>query len=106
MNYFIIIVIFVTLVLLFIFKDYLKILKYTSIATVLSGILTFIIAFLIKMIITKNLSFIRISDVINIIVSRFVLNGIRLLILGLIESTIYFIINYGVKNKKEMIKQK
>lgn len=105
MIYLILIIVALTIILYLIYKDYLQVLKITSIVTITSGIFTFIIGYAIKYLMNTNLNFIRISDVTNIIVSKFVLNGIRLLIIGLIEATCYFIINYGFikKNKNNRL---
>lgn len=99
----ILIILFLTICLYFIYKDWLKILKITSIVTISSGILTFTIGYLVKYFMNKNLNFINISDVIDIIASKFVLNSIYLLILGLIEFTCYFIIYYNLTNKRKVI---
>lgn len=105
MIYLILIIIVLTLILYLIYKDYLQVLKITSIVTITSGILTFLIGYIVKYFMNNNLDFIRISDITAIIVSKFVFNGIRLLIIGLIEATCYFIINYGFvkKNKKNRL---
>lgn len=100
MLYFILIIIVLTLFLYYLYKDYLTVLKISSIVTISSGILTFAVGYLIKYFINANFSFIRISDITDIIVSRFVLNAIRLLILGLIEYVIYFIIEYGTSKRE------
>ena len=99
MIYLISLIVILTIILYLIYKDFLQVLKITSIVTISSGILTFVVGYLIKYLINKNLSFIRISNMTKIIVSKFVLNGIQLLILGLIESTVFFIIKYGFKRK-------
>ena len=100
MLYFILLIILLTLFLYFIYKDYLKILKITSIVTVSSGIFTFVIGYFVKYFINNNLGFINISKVTNIIISEFVFNGICLLIIGLIEFTCYFVIDYFFSRSK------
>lgn len=102
MIYLILIIVFLTIGLYFVYKDYLKVLKITGIVTISSGIFTFIIGYLVKYLINRNFSFINISDVADIFASKFVLNGIYMLILGLIESVCYFIIYYSFDRKKEM----
>lgn len=102
MIYLLLIIVILTMLLYFIYRDFLIVLKITSIVTIASGILTFIIGTVVKYILTKNLSFMRVSDVINIIVSKFVFNSIGLLILGLVEFVCYFIISYAFDRKKKM----
>ena len=104
MRYLILIIIVLTIILYLMYKDYLQVLKITSIVTIASGIFTFIIGYLLKYLLNKNLNFIRVSDIINIIVSKFVFNGISLLIIGLIEYVTYFIISYYIYSKKEISK--
>lgn len=100
MIYLILLIITLTIILYFIYRSYLKVLKTTSIITSVSGVFTFVIGYLIKYLMNTNLSYINISSVTRIIVSNFVLNGIYLLILGLIELFLYFLFDYLIGIKK------
>ena len=100
MIYFILIILVLTCFLYFIYKDYLKVLKITSIVTILSGVFTFIVGYLIKYFLNSNLNFINISKVTYVIISEFVFNGICLLALGLIEYTCYFVIYHFFSRRK------
>lgn len=102
MIYLILIIAFLTISLYLIYKDYLKVLKITGIVTISSGIFTFIVGYLVKYLINKNFSFINISNVADIFASKFVFNGICMLVIGLIEFTCYFIINYIFDRRKEI----
>lgn len=102
MIYLILIILVLTSILYFIYKDFFKILKITSIVTIISGVLTFGISYLFKYFMYKNLSFINVSDVIDIIVFKFVLNGIYMLIIGLVEFTTYFILNYYFDDRRKI----
>ena len=102
MTYLILLIIILTMSLYFIYKDYLKILRITGIVTVSSGILTFGIGSFFKYFMKQKLSIINVSDVINIIVSEFVFNGICLLLLGVLELIFYFAISYVFDKKKEL----
>lgn len=102
MIYLILLIIITTIILYFIYKDYLKVLKITGIVTISSSILTLIVGYFIKYLMNTNLNFINISDITAVIVSKFVLNAIYLLIIGLIESVCYFIIHY-TKDKRKVV---
>jgi len=102
MIYLILVIISLTIILYYIYKDYLKILKITGIVTISSGILTFVVGYLVKYFMNNNFSFINVSDVVDFLASKFVFNGICMLILGLIEVVCYFIINYAFDRKKEI----
>lgn len=104
MLYIVILIIVLTIILYLIYKDYLKVLKVTSIVTTISGILTFIVGYFIKYFMNSSLKFINISEITNIITSKFVLKGIYLLIIGLIEFFIYFTLNY-IKDTRKLSNQ-
>ena len=100
MMYFIIIILLLLIILYIIYKDYLKVLKINSIITGVSGILTFIIGYTIKIFIGRKIDFININKVTNLVLSKFIKNSIYLLIISLIEVIIFLIISYYLKNKK------
>ena len=100
MLYIIIAIIIFTITLYLIYKNILKVLKITSIVTISSGILTFVIGYIIKRTMNSNLNFINISDVTYILTTKFVLKGIYLLSIGLIELFLYVTLNYIISIKK------
>ena len=100
MLYIMILNVIVIILLYLIYKDIFKSIKITSIITTSSGILTFIIGYIIKNLINSSLNFINISDVTYIITTKFVLKGIYLLIIGLIEFFFYFTFSYVISLRK------
>lgn len=101
MIYLILLILILTIILYFIYKDYLTVLKITSIVTVASAVFTFASGYVLKYFALRKLGEINISDVVQIILFKFVINGIYLLILGLIEFFFYFVISYMIQRKKE-----
>lgn len=100
MKYLIVIILALTYVLYTLYREILKVLKVTSIVTISSGLLSFIFSYFIKLYLNSSLSFINISKVTDILIFDFVLNGIYLLILGLIEFFVYFTIDYILTKRK------
>lgn len=100
MKYLIVIILALTYVLYTLYRDVLKVFKITSIVTISAGLLTFFVSYFIKISLNSNLNFINISKVTDILIFDFVLNGIYLLILGLIEFFIYFTIDYILSKRK------
>jgi len=100
MLYIIISILFFTIILYLIYRNILKVLKITSIVTISSGILTFVIGYIIKNLMNSNLNFINISDVTYILMTKFVLKGIFLLSIGSIELFLYVTLNYIISTKK------
>ena len=97
MTYFLLLILMLTTILYFVYKDFLKVLKITSIVTGISGLLTLIIGYLLKYILEGNINFINISKVTDIILNKFVINSIYLLLLSLVEIICYIFINHFVK---------
>ena len=100
MIYLIIIIILLTFILYFIYKDYLKVLIISSIITGISGLLTGILGYLVRFFINNRINFINISKVTNIILTKFLKNSIYLLVLSLTELVIYVSISYYLDKKK------
>lgn len=100
MKYFIVMIGVLTYFLYELYKDILKVFKVTSIVTIMSGILTFFVSYFIKIYLNSNLNFINISKVTDILIFDFVLNGIYLLIIGLIEYFLYFTISHILNKRK------
>ena len=77
---------FVLTILLFILiKDKLKALKLTGILTISSSILLLIISFIVKILITNNITIINISNITNYIFKKFISTSIILFIIGITE---------------------
>lgn len=102
MIYLILMIVIITFILYLIYKDYLEVLKITSIITISSGILTFIVGYLIKHLININITFINITSATNVIMYKFAGKGIILLIIGLLEFICYFIIDYNIGRKRKL----
>ena len=100
MIYLILSIILLTIILYFIYKDYLKVLKITSIVTGIASILTLIIGYFIRYFLNNKITFINISKISNLILTKFVSNFLFLLGLSLIEIVCYMIINYYFKRNK------
>lgn len=100
MIYFILFIVLLTIILYFLYKDYLKVLKISSIVSVISGLLTFVVGYVIKFLIDSNVDFINITKVSSIILSKFIKNGLYLILLGFIETSLYFIIKVMVLREK------
>lgn len=100
MIYLILSIILLTIILYFIYKDYLKVLKITSIVTGIASILTLIIGYFIRSFLNNKITFINISKISNLILTKFFSNFLFLLGLSLIEIVCYMIINYYLKKNK------
>ena len=100
MIYLILSIILLTTILYFIYKDYLKVLKITSIVTGIASILTFIIGYITRYFINNKVNFINISKITNLIFNKFLKNCFYLLVLSLIEIVFYIIISYYFKKNK------
>ena len=100
MIYLILSIILLTTILYFLYKDYLKVLKITSIITGIASILTLIIGYFIKYFLNNKVTFINISKISNLILTKFFRNFLFLLGLSLIEIVFYIIINYYFKKHK------
>lgn len=102
MIYLILIILLLTAILYFIYKDYLKVLRVSSIITGVAGFLTLIIGYAIRYIVNSNVNFMNISKITNLILARFLRNSIYLFALSLIELIIYVLINYYVIKKRRI----
>ena len=71
MIYLILSIILLTIILYFIYKDYLKVLKITSIVTGIASILTLIIGYFIRYFLNNKITFINISKISNLILRSF-----------------------------------
>ena len=71
MIYLILSIILLTIILYFIYKDYLKVLKITSIVTGTASILTLIIGYFIRYFLNNKITFINISKISNLILRSF-----------------------------------
>jgi len=94
MIYFIILVVILTFTLYLIYKDYLKVLKVSSCISLISGILTFIIGYIIRYFINSRVNFINTSKITDIILTKFLRNSIYLFVISLIEIFLCIIIKY------------
>ncbi len=90
----------IILLTIFIYKDYLKLLKITSIVTGIASILTLIIGYFIRSFLNNKITFVNISKISNLILTKFFSNFLFLLGLSLIEIVCYMIINYYLKKNK------
>ena len=90
----------IILLTIFIYKDYLKVLKITSIVTGIASILTLIIGYFIRSFLNNKITFVNISKISNLILTKFFSNFLFLLGLSLIEIVCYMIINYYLKKNK------
>lgn len=79
MIYLILSIILLTIILYFIYKDYLKVLKITSIVTGIASILTLIIGYFIRYFLNNKITFINISKISNLILTKFFSNFLFLL---------------------------
>jgi len=100
MLYFILIILFLTIILYLIYKDFTRVLKITSIITAVSGLLTFVTGYLIKFVLGNRVNFINISKITNLVLSKFIKNSIYLLIISLIELIIYVVFKYYFRKKR------
>ena len=74
-----------TIIFFILIKDKLKALKLTGILTISSSILLIIISLIIKILLTKNITIINISNITNYIFKKFISTSIILFIIGIIE---------------------
>lgn len=93
MIYILYIVMFLSLVLLFmLIKDKVKLLKIISITTSISGILLIIIGYMIKILIHSKIKFINISIISSLIFNNFLVKGLLMILIGLLTVILYKVI--------------
>lgn len=78
-------IIILTLIFFILIKDKIKALKLTGILTMSSSILLIILSFIIKIILTSNITTINISTITNYIFLKFIYTSLILFIIGIIE---------------------
>ena len=78
-------IIILTLIFFILIKDKIKALKLTGILTMSSSILLIILSFIIKIILTSNITTINISTITNYIFVKFIYTSLILFIIGIIE---------------------
>lgn len=83
-----------TIILFLLIKDKSKAIKLTGIITILSSIFLIIISLIIKILLTKNITIINISNISNYIFKKFITTSIILFIIGIIEILLSKIIVY------------
>lgn len=83
-----------TIILFLLIKDKSKAIKLTGIITILSSIFLIIISLIIKILLTKNITIINISNISNYIFKKFITNSIIFFIIGIIEILLSKIIVY------------
>ena len=93
MIYLIIGIIIITIIIYFLLKDIYKLLRLTSIITILSGYLTIIIGYIVTNIIKNKVSFINISKITKPIFNECVDKGLILILIGTIELITYVLLN-------------
>ena len=85
-------IIFITIILFLLIKDILKFIRTISIITLLTGYLMIFLSFIIKIIIKRNISYIGIGKISNIVGKIIIDKGLSILTIGVLELVIYFII--------------
>lgn len=85
-----------TIIFFILIKDKLKALKLTGILTISSSILLLIISFIIKILLTNNITIINISNITNYIFKKFINTSIILFIIGITE----ILLSKSLINKK------
>ena len=78
-------IIILTLIFFILIKDKIKALKLTGILTMSSSILLISLSFIIKIILTSNITTINISTITNYIFLKFIYTSLILFIIGIIE---------------------
>lgn len=78
-------IIILTLIFFILIKDKIKALKLTGILTMSSSILLISLSFIIKIILTSNITTINISTITNYIFVKFIYTSLILFIIGIIE---------------------
>lgn len=89
-------IIILTIFFFILIKDKLKALKLTGVLTIFSSILLILISFIIKIMLTKNITTINISNITNYIFIKFISTSLILFIIGLTE---ILISKYLIRNK-------
>ena len=88
-------------------KDILKLLKLTSIITIIVGYFLIILSNIIKIQILKKITIINIENLSNILANKFINRGLILILLGVILLILYVIISfykyYNIEIKKRRI---
>ena len=78
-------IIILTILFFILIKDKLKALKLTGILTISSAILLILVSLIIKIMLTKNITTINISNITNYIFIKFISTSLILFIIGLTE---------------------
>jgi len=78
-------IIILTIIFFILIKDKLKALKLTGILTISSSILLILVSFIVKIMLTKNITTINISNITNYIFMKFISTSLILFIIGLTE---------------------
>ena len=78
-------IIILTIIFFTLIKDKLKALKLTGVLTISSSILLILVSFIIKIMLTNNITTINISNITNYIFIKFIRTSIILFIIGITE---------------------
>ena len=78
-------IIILTILFFILIKDKLKALKLTGVLTISSSILLILVSFIIKIMLTKNITIINISNITNYIFTKFITTSLILFIIGITE---------------------
>ena len=93
-------IILVTIILYFLVKDKKRFLRKIGITTIISGLITLVLGFILNISLNNFLNNFNVAKISSLIFSKFVYNSIILLVLGGIELIFSKLIN---KNKIEVL---
>ena len=94
MIYFIIGIIIFNFIAFYLIKDINNYLKFSSLTIIIAGYLTITFNYFLKYFMNKQVSFINISKITELIYQKTINRGLLLILVGGIEIIIYTIINY------------
>ena len=94
MIYFIIAIIIFTFISIYLIRDIANFLKFISIILIISGYITIIFNYFLRIVINKKISFINVSKITDIVYTRIRDRGLILILVGGIELIIYIIMLY------------
>lgn len=105
MIYLIISIIIITSIIYYLLKDIYKLLRLTSILTIISGYTTIVIGYITTINIRNKINFINISKITSPIFNKCIDKGLVLILIGAIELITYILLNIYRKYylKKEYV---